>query len=61
MFLKVYLAVYFVVVAVALLALWQGRVLARLPAVWVALAVGAAVVLGILLALVSRRRPVKPA
>jgi hypothetical protein len=60
MFLKIYLAAYFAVVGVALVALWQGRVLGRLPAEWVALVVVAAVILGILLALVSRKRPVKP-
>jgi hypothetical protein len=61
MLLRIYLVVYFAVVGLALLALWQGRVLARLPAEWVALAVVAAVVLGVLLAVVSRTRPPNPA
>jgi hypothetical protein len=61
MVLKVYLAIYFAIVGAALLALWQGRVLARLPAEWVSLSVAVAVVLGVLLAFVSRRRPPNPA
>jgi len=61
MLLKIYLAVYFAAVALALLALWQGRVLSRLPVEWVALVTGGAVVLGVLLALISRKRPIKPA
>jgi hypothetical protein len=61
MFLRIYLVVYFAVVGLAFLALWQGRVLARLPGEWVALALVAAVVLGVLLAVVSRTRPPNPA
>ncbi len=61
MILRIYLVVYFVVVAAALLALWQGRVLARLPAEWVALAVVGAVALGVLLGLISRNHPPNPA
>lgn len=61
MILRIYLVVYFAIVALALLALWQGRVLARLPGEWVALAVVAAIVLGVLLAVVSRTRPPNPA
>jgi hypothetical protein len=61
MVLRIYLVVYFVVVAAALLALWQGRVLARLPAEWVTLGIAVAVVLGVLLAFISRTRPPNPA
>ena len=57
MVLRIYLVVYFALVAAALLALWQGRVLVRLPVEWVALAIVAAVVLGVLLAVVSRNPP----
>lgn len=62
MILKTYLAVYFVLLAAALVALWQGGVLSRLPAEWVVLVLAAAIVLGVLLALVSRHRsPSAPA
>jgi len=55
MALRVYLTVYFIAIAMALIALWQGGVLGRLPAVWVLLTVGVAVALGLALALLSRR------
>jgi len=62
MLLKTYLIAYFAVLAAALFALWQGRVLSRLPAEWVILAVAIAVVLGVLLAFVSRNSaPTNPA
>jgi hypothetical protein len=62
MLLRAYLIVYFVLIACALFALWQGRVLARLPFEWVALAVVAALVLGVLLFLLSsRNHPANPA
>lgn len=61
MLLKSYLIVYFAVVACAVLALWQGNVLARLPIQWVVLVVAAAMVLGVLLAIVSRNTPANPA
>lgn len=61
MFWKVYLVAYFALLAAALFALWQGRVLARLPTTWVVLVVVGAVVLGVLLALVSRNHPPNPA
>lgn len=57
MLLKAYLVVYFAVVALAAFALWRGKVLARLPFDWVVLGLAAAVVLGVLLAIVSRDRP----
>ena len=56
MFLRSYLIAYFALLAAAVAALWQGGVLERLPAGWVIVAFGAAVLLGFLLALVSRPR-----
>ncbi len=55
MALRIYLIVYFAVLAIALVVLWQGRVLARLPFDWVAIVFVVAVALGVLLAVVSRR------
>lgn len=55
MWVRIYLVAYFLVVAAALVALWRSEVLGRLPFEYVALAVLAAVGLGALLALVSRR------
>jgi len=57
MAIRIYLLVYFALVGAAAAALWQGGVLSRLPAEWVAVALAAAVGLGALLALVSLRRP----
>lgn len=56
MFLRIYLIAYFLVVAAAGFVLWQAGVLERLPLGWVALSLLAAIGLGTLLALVSRRR-----
>jgi len=56
MVIRIYLVVYFALVGAALVALWQGDVLARLPGQWVALALILAVGLGVLLAVVSLRR-----
>lgn len=61
MVLRVYLIVYFVILAAALFALWEGKVLARLPAVWVVIVLAVAVLLGVLLAVVSKNRPANPA
>jgi drug/metabolite transporter (DMT)-like permease len=61
MVLRVYLVAYFLILAAALASLWQGRVLSRLPAGWVILVVAVAVILGVLLALVSRSHPPNPA
>ncbi len=57
MVLKIYLVAYFLVLAAALVALWQGRVLSRLPTDWVVLVVAVAILLGVLLAFVSRNHP----
>jgi hypothetical protein len=56
MFLRLYLIAYFALLAAAVAVLWQGGVLERLPALWVAAVFGAAALLGLLLALVSGRR-----
>ena len=55
-FLRLYLIVYFVLLAAAVFALWQGGVLERLPAFWVVAALALAAALGFLLAVVSRPR-----
>jgi hypothetical protein len=60
-FWKVYLVAYFAILGAALFALWQGRVLGRLPPAWVVLVVVAAVALGVLLGFVSRNHPPNPA
>lgn len=57
MVLKLYLIVYFALLAAALFVLWKSGALTQLPAEWVALVVAGAVVLGALLAVVSHRRP----
>jgi|WetSurMetagenome_2_1015567.scaffolds.fasta_scaffold599332_1 hypothetical protein len=61
MLLKLYLAAYFGLLAIALAVLWRGGVLARLPLGWVALVVVGAVLLGVLLALLSPQKPANPA
>lgn len=61
MVLKTYLIVYFALLLAALVALWRGQVLSRLPVEWVLLALVTAIVLGVLLAVVSRNTPTNPA
>lgn len=56
MAIRIYLIAYFALVGAAAAALWQARVLGRLPAEWVGLALVVAVGLGILLAIVSLHR-----
>jgi hypothetical protein len=53
--LLVYLIFYFGVILVAALALWASGVLGHLPPLWTVAAVLAAVGLGVLLLLVSRK------
>ncbi len=55
MWLRLYLIAYFLIVGAAFAVLWQAGVLGRLPLGLVTLALLAAVGLGLLLALVSRR------
>jgi hypothetical protein len=52
--LHVYLAVYYVLLGSAFVVLWQSGILSELPFVWVLAFASIAVVLGVLLALVSR-------
>lgn len=56
MWLRAYLVIYFLLVAAAVLVLWQSGVLTRLPLDWVLGSVLASVALGVLLAFVTRRR-----
>jgi hypothetical protein len=58
-FIRIYIAGYFVLLAGALLALWQGGILQRLPLTWIAIGLIVAVGLGIMLAVTSTRPPVR--
>jgi hypothetical protein len=58
-FMRLYLVGYFVVLAGALLALWQADVLGRIPLAWIVIALIVAVGLGIMLAVTSTRPPVR--
>jgi hypothetical protein len=55
--LRVYVFAYFLLVLGAAASLWTAGILARLPLVWVALAVAAALGLGVLLLVLSSNRP----
>lgn len=55
MLVRIYLAIYFALIAAAVFALWQAGVLERLPLAWVAAALLVVVGLGLLLGFVSRR------
>ncbi|HVZ21205.1 MAG TPA: hypothetical protein VG871_09105 [Vicinamibacterales bacterium] len=55
-FLKLYLAVYFALLAGAALALWESGALARVPPIWIGLVLVVAIGLGILLAVSSGTR-----
>jgi hypothetical protein len=57
-FVRIYLVGYFLLFFGALFALWQAGVLSQLPGLWIALAVLAAVVFGVLLAVASAPRKV---
>jgi hypothetical protein len=52
-FIRIYLAVYFLLLFGAAFALWQGGVLPHLSGLWVALALLIGVAFGVLLAVVS--------
>jgi hypothetical protein len=54
-FIHLYLLGYFILVLGAALALWQAGVLARVPAVWLAIAAIIVLGLGVLLAVTSVR------
>jgi hypothetical protein len=55
--LRVYVFAYFLLVLGAVASLWTAGILARLPLLWVALAVAAALGLGVVLLVVSSNRP----
>jgi hypothetical protein len=55
-FLKIYLAIYFALLAGAALALWESGALARVPPVWIVLVFAVAIALGLLLAVSSGTR-----
>ena len=55
--LRAYVFVYFLLVLGAVASLWAAGILVRLPLVWVALAVMAAIGIGVLLLVVSSDRP----
>jgi hypothetical protein len=55
---RIYLVGYFLLVLGALLALWQGGVLAQFSAAWVAIGLLLAIGLGVILAVTSTRPPV---
>jgi hypothetical protein len=56
-FLQIYLAIYFALVIGALVALWQGGVLAYLPSLSIVSGLIVALMLGVLLAVVWMWRP----
>lgn len=56
--LKLYLVGYFILLAGAVLALWQAGILGRIPGVWLAIGVVIAVGFGIMLAVASTTRTV---
>lgn len=55
-FVHIYLAAYFILLAGAVLALWQSGVLDRLPGSWLVIAAVVAIGVGLMLALASARR-----
>jgi hypothetical protein len=57
-FVRIYLVGYFLLFFAALFALWQAGALSQVPATWIAVAVGAALGFGILLAIASGPRKV---
>ena len=56
-FMRLYIIGYFVLLAGAVFALWQGGVLSQIPLLWLALALMIAVGLGVVLAVTSARPP----
>jgi hypothetical protein len=59
-FMRVYVAGYFVLIAGALLALWDGDVLSRIPLAWIAIGLIIAVAPGIVLLLTAAPPSVPP-
>jgi hypothetical protein len=58
-FIRLYIVGYFVLVAGALLALWQADILGRIPMAWIAIGLIIVIGLGIMLAVTSTRPPVR--
>jgi Na+/citrate or Na+/malate symporter len=58
-FLHIYLTLYFLLLAGAMVVLWDAGILGRLPAVWVGAALAVAILVGVLLGAVSRRPPAR--
>jgi formate-dependent nitrite reductase membrane component NrfD len=56
---RVYLAVYFLLLVGAVVSLWQADILTHVPVLWLAAGLALAVGLGVVLALTSRRREAK--
>ena len=54
-FLRLYLVGYFVLLLGAAWALWESRILQRIPGVWIAIGAVIAIGLGIMLAVASSR------
>jgi hypothetical protein len=58
-FIRLYIVGYFVLIAGALLALWQADILGRIPMAWIAIGLIIVIGLGIMLAVTSTRPPVR--
>jgi formate-dependent nitrite reductase membrane component NrfD len=58
-FVRVYLAIYFLLLVGAVVTLWQADILTHVPVLWLAAGLALAVGLGVVLGLTSRRRPAK--
>ncbi len=58
-FIRLYIVGYFVLLAGALLALWQADILGHIPLAWIAIGLIIAIGLGIMLAVTSSRPPVR--
>jgi hypothetical protein len=59
-FMRVYVAGYFILIAGALLALWNGEILTRIPLAWIAIGLIIAVAPGIVLLVTSAPPPARP-
>jgi hypothetical protein len=57
---RVYLAIYFLLVAGAVVSLWQADILTHVPALWLLAGLALATGFGVLLGLTSRRRAAPP-
>jgi hypothetical protein len=56
---RLYLVGYFILIAGALLVLWQADILGHIPLAWLAIGLLIAIGLGIILAVTSTRPPVR--